>query len=325
MSFEQMPKNMDTWGPAYRYTQGQSLMKRYRAMRWTTVLFLCALGVAAQAQALVTDAQSAAAAGEYSAAVALWQEHLEGSPDDGSAHYQLANAAFADGRYALAQEHYLSAAKLGFQAQGAQWRLARIDMRMDRPQKALEKIRELGEAGFPMPQLVADEADFAPIAGEPVFATAVEAMTAARFPCKSSADHRAFDFWIGDWDVSMNGTPAGENHVYPILEGCVLFENWTSASGSTGKSFNFYDRAEGLWKQVWIDDRGGVLEFSGEMRDGNLHYSAKTTGTDGSITLHNLVFTPNEDGSVRQFWTQSTDDGESWQTAFDGHYVKKAQ
>ena len=275
-------------------------------------------------QSKLEQAQAAAAAGEHANAIALWQAHLEESPDDGSAHYQLANSAFTEGRYDIAQTHYRRAIDLGFQPLGAQWRLARIDMRLEQPDQALDKIQKLGESGFPMPQLVAGEADFAPISENPVFLAALEAMNAARYPCKSSADHRAFDFWIGEWDVTMNGAAAGENHVYPILEGCVLFENWTSSTGSTGKSFNFYDRGEGMWKQVWIDDRGGVLEFTGTIRDGSLHYSATTRGANGTTTLHKLVFTPNDDGSVRQFWTQSTDGGENWQTAFDGHYEKQS-
>ena len=36
-----------------------------------------------------------------------------------------------------------------------------------------------------------------------------------------------------------------------------------------------------------------------------------------------MTFTPHPDGSVRQLWESSDDDGRSWQTAFDGRYVRR--
>jgi hypothetical protein len=53
---------------------------------------------------------------------------------------------------------------------------------------------------------------------------------------------RQFDFWIGRWQVSQAGKPAGNNHIEKILDGCALLENWTGAQGGTGKSLNFFDR-----------------------------------------------------------------------------------
>lgn len=50
-----------------------------------------------------------------------------------------------------------------------------------------------------------------------------------------SAEHRQFDFWIGNWEVyGANGKLAGTNRVEKILAGCVLQENWQSVQvGST--------------------------------------------------------------------------------------------
>lgn len=146
-----------------------------------------------------------------------------------------------------------------------------------------------------------------------------------RYPCRESEQHRAFDFWVGTWDVSFQGEHAGVNQIELILGDCVLFENWTSAGGNyNGKSFNYYDSAEGHWRQIWIDDRGGVIEFTGEVRDGAMYYTATTNKrSDGSKVKHKLTFTTNDDGSVQQLWEQSGDDGENWQTVWDGHYVKK--
>src|SRR3982751_391018 len=70
---------------------------------------------------------------------------------------------------------------------------------------------------------------------------------APRHPCPTMAEARQFDFWIGTWDVTPWQVAAptakqkmGVNEVYPILEHCVISENWTGVRGSNGKSYNFY-------------------------------------------------------------------------------------
>ena len=72
--------------------------------------------------------------------------------------------------------------------------------------------------------------------------------TGPRFPCESRAQARQFDFWIGEWNVTANGKPAGTNSVQRILGQCVIFENWTSAVGGEGKSMNFFNAQTGKWR-----------------------------------------------------------------------------
>ena len=49
--------------------------------------------------------------------------------------------------------------------------------------------------------------------------------------------------------------------------------------------------------------------------------SGSRPGPDGSQVIHRITWTPNEDGSVRQHW-QTRRDGDAWNTAFDGLYVR---
>src|SRR5918992_3271668 len=80
-------------------------------------------------------------------------------------------------------------------------------------------------------------------------------------PCKTRPEHRQFDFWVGEWDVrNPRGQQAGTNSVQLILGDCVVFENWTGARGSSGKSFNVYNAATGKWRQTWVDNSGGMVE-----------------------------------------------------------------
>jgi hypothetical protein len=140
-------------------------------------------------------------------------------------------------------------------------------------------------------------------------------------PNCDAAEHRAFDFWIGDWDVSSNGKPAGRNTISVDHKGCTLREEWRGA-GSHGSSLNAYDRRSKQWKQFWIDDSGMLLELVGGLKDGNMVMATHINGPQGSAT-HRITWTPNPDGSVRQHWQSLADGSDRWTTVFDGLYVRR--
>jgi hypothetical protein len=115
-----------------------------------------------------------------------------------------------------------------------------------------------------------------------------------------------------------------ENNVIAVNGGRSLMENWSSGGGAfTGKSLNTYDGIEKKWKQFWVDSGGGLLELSGGIVDGGMVLTGTRHNRKGDEVMHKITWTPNEDGSVRQLWEQSTDGGTTWSTVFDGHYVKK--
>jgi hypothetical protein len=155
-------------------------------------------------------------------------------------------------------------------------------------------------------------------------AAPIDAQT--RPPACTRAEHRQFDFWLGEWDVSLpNGRPAGINHIQSINGGCALREEWKGAGGGTGTSLNAFDAATGRWHQTWVGSDGMVLFLDGGLRDGAMELSGTTTGTDGTKTLHRIRWTPlgGAPAAVRQLWESSTDGGKTWTVAFDGKYVKK--
>jgi len=150
--------------------------------------------------------------------------------------------------------------------------------------------------------------------------------TAAQQPPPPPPEASQFDFWIGEWEVTQpNGKVAGYNSIVAINGGRALLENWTSAAGNfSGKSLNSYDSVAKKWKQFWVDSAGSVLEISGGIVEGKMVLTGTTLNQTGGEVQQRITWTPNEDGSVRQHWEQSTDGGATWTTAFDGHYVKKA-
>ena len=152
-----------------------------------------------------------------------------------------------------------------------------------------------------------------------VAGTAASAQPPAPNRC-AAPEHRQFDFWVGDWRVTTpDGKHAGDNTIEKILDGCVLHENWRGASGGRGYSYNAYDAVRKVWHQTWVDRNGGVLLLDGAFKDGSMVLE----GAQGT-TLNRITWTPNKDGTVRQLWEASTDQGKSWQVAFDGLYRRKS-
>jgi hypothetical protein len=139
-------------------------------------------------------------------------------------------------------------------------------------------------------------------------------------------ESRQFDFWIGEWDVTTpDGKPAGSSRIERIANGAGLLENWTgypAPTGGNGKSLNAYNAAKKQWQQFWVGNGGGVLELAGGLVEGNMVLAGEHE-VRGRHLIEKISWTPNPDGSVRQHWEQSRDDGKTWTTAFDGLYRKK--
>lgn len=141
--------------------------------------------------------------------------------------------------------------------------------------------------------------------------------------CDGPSYHQ-LDFWVGDWNVTSGGRQAGSNQVTQEESGCLVHEHWTGAAGGTGQSFNFYDRTDDRWHQVWVSSTGTTLFLSGQYADGKLVYTGVAPGPQGAPSQQRLTFFHNPDGTVRQLW-ESSSDGKQWQTVFDGLYERKTR
>lgn len=152
--------------------------------------------------------------------------------------------------------------------------------------------------------------------GTPVLSAAQSAGPAS---C-DTAEHRQFDFWIGEWDVTTpDGKTAGQNSITRELKGCVLHEHWSGAGGMNGQSFNIWDRVKKQWHQTWVADNGNVLLLDGSFQNGVMQLTGESGGSS-SRTLNRITWSPSTDGVVRQLWEVSSDSGKTWKTAFDGRY-----
>ena len=134
-------------------------------------------------------------------------------------------------------------------------------------------------------------------------------------------EYRQFDFWLGTWQVhTPDGKLAGTNRIEREYGGCVIHEHYTTERGYTGESLNTYDAAREVWHQTWVDNAGTLLLLEGRLRAGSMVLEGQTLDEKGRAIKHRITWTPNTDGSVRQHW-ESTDENGRWTTAFDGRYT----
>lgn len=143
--------------------------------------------------------------------------------------------------------------------------------------------------------------------------------------CETMEHNSDFDFWVGEWNVyAPDGQFAGRNSIRLSQGDCLIEEHWSGASGSTGFSMNFYDPLIGQWRQVWmsagayIDYAGGLNADGAMFLEGEIFYHQ-----NGTRFPFRGLWTPNEDGSVTQHFTQYDPETESWNDWFTGRYVRQ--
>lgn len=135
-------------------------------------------------------------------------------------------------------------------------------------------------------------------------------------------EYRQFDFWVGEWTVeNAAGEPAGANRIELVLKDCALHESWEGAGGGRGFSYSIYDRRTDSWHQTWVDDRGRLLQLDGRLEDGKMVLKGENPGPNGGTIFHEVTWEKIDGGRVRQVWSISRDEGNSWNTVFDGIYI----
>ena len=202
---------------------------------------------------------------------------------------------------------------------------ARQHVRNGNDAAAIDVLAGLAANGFTAVTAITSDPVLSTLAGHEGYDKLVATMTAKAFPCEHNERFRAFDFWLGEWDVHVAGGQfAGRNRITSEQRGCFLAESWTSATGGTGTSVNYLDDATGEWVQVWNDTGGNQIHIRGGLTDegmllvGKIHYVAS-----GSTQPFRGLWTPLDDGRVRQFFEQSNDGGKTWVPWFEGFYTRR--
>jgi hypothetical protein len=277
------------------------------------------------------SADSAFRRSDWAAASAAYERITAQEPTNGLAWFRLGVSFQNLSQYPKALAALSHARALGFQPPSVRYRMARLYARQNDAAHAFEFLDSaiaMAPGGF-APQMIEAEPDLASLHGDARYTKLVDALALARYPCRTSKQALQFDFWIGQWDVTpwsgvLNpGAPPGFNDVHAILEHCIVFENWKGSGGGEGKSFNYFDTNLNKWRQIWMDDSGSALDYTGEFRDGAMRFTGWTLDAQGHRVEQKLTFTPIDSNTVRQTFEASSDGGKTWAVTFDGRYVRR--
>lgn len=130
--------------------------------------------------------------------------------------------------------------------------------------------------------------------------------------CKAP-EYRQLDFWVGDWDLTFdkgNGVEGrAENHIKKDEFGsCVIVERFRSPGGAQdggdfwGSSYSTYDQLTKSWRQVWVDNQGGLFDLRG----------GPVSGKDHVFELVNIEPRGPRKRSLRMIWQNVTKDSLVW-------------
>ena len=149
-------------------------------------------------------------------------------------------------------------------------------------------------------------------------------------PC-AAPEQKQFDFWVGSWDATWPGAKSGEighgtNNISRILDSCVVQENFSAGDSGhlRGHSVSLFDTSAGKWKQTWVDNEGGYLDFTGEWKDGQMILSREAIGPGGAKSLQRMVYKNISASEFDWSWESSKDGGKTWIVQWPIHYKRKS-
>lgn len=146
---------------------------------------------------------------------------------------------------------------------------------------------------------------------------------------------KRFDFWVGKWNASWtnpDGTKGkATNEITRTLGGKVIKEDFQvkddpKIKGYIGWSFSVYNPASKTWKQTWVDNQGGYLDFTGSF-DGNKRiFERSFLGTKGKFKgkkiKQRMVFYNIRHESFDWDWESSLDGGKTWKKNWQIKYTR---
>jgi hypothetical protein len=300
-------------------------------MKGKVVIVLLSLIPVGKTAAAQTDLQRAAAeawnARDWARAADAYGALVKADSTVLMPQMRLGVALTALGRYAEARKQIASAEKKGAAVPQVAFRMALIEAGDGRLDSAFAQLKRATNAGLPLIPSPGDSlAPMQKLRSDSRFAAFLTDIDRNARPCVYDAKHKEFDFWVGSWDVRPKGqpnNPPARNEITKIDDGCVVHESWT-APASVGQSFNIYDRTRSKWFQIWVDNSGGLHEYSGTYSDNAMRYEGTTPAlppAKGRVQTR-LTFFKLAPDTVRQFSESLRPDG-TWGVNYDLIYTRR--
>lgn len=143
----------------------------------------------------------------------------------------------------------------------------------------------------------------------------------------NDAAHRAYDYFVGDWDVTdtRSGSPIARSRIEKVMGGCAIRETYDQTVGPGnkpleyhGSSYTALNTGDNSWRQFYIDTGGAAFSYTGGIVDGAMVLTASAGQLANRMTV-----APQPDGSVRQSGAVTLDGGKTWQTGYDFTYRRR--
>ena len=226
-------------------------------------------------------------------------------------------------KYSSAEPYLVKAAQNNYQpAVAVQVNLLRAYVGRKQTEKALKKLGELAANGFGSLAVLNNE-EFSYLENNRKYINLKKKVDENANPCKYGNDYKRLDFWIGEWDVYTNGTKTADSEISKSVGGCTLHEDYRTSGGFLGRSMSYFDPADKLYKQTWIDKFNNITYFKEtKTKEGYLQMIAKSSS--GNLSRMTYTYDPKAD-TVTQTMEASNNKGKTWNTNFTGVYKRKGK
>lgn len=149
--------------------------------------------------------------------------------------------------------------------------------------------------------------------------------------CDTPESHQ-FDFWVGKWEVHPNGADKiiAHSRIEKLYKNCAIRENWMPIGQEAiggGGSLSLYDARQKKWRQTWVDSTGTRVDLDGGYANDVMSIAGiwENFAGPGKDALVRMNYQLQPDEQVRQWGEASTDNGKTWQPAFDFLYRRVEQ
>jgi len=142
---------------------------------------------------------------------------------------------------------------------------------------------------------------------------AAQAQNAPAAPPCSGPEYRQLDFWVGEWDLEFT-QPDGSvgkasNRITKDEYGtCAIAEHFVQPGGGPdgsdfiGGSYSIYDAQTKSWRQMWVDNAGGMFDLRG----------GPVTGQRHRFELTNIEPRGPKKAPLRMIWQDVSADSLTW-------------
>ncbi|MFI4898586.1 MAG: tetratricopeptide repeat protein [Phycisphaerales bacterium JB059] len=275
-----------------------------------------------------SEAQQAMARGaramqirDWASAIEAFERARELEPSNAAAAFNLAYSVHATGDMERAIPLHEDAARFESVRGVALYNLGCAHARLGNTDEAFGALGRAVEAGFK-----GNGGNFASVYEDPDLASVrADERFEALFGKAPVDDRMLLRFWVGAWDCysATSRKLVGTNELTVRNSGHAILEHWEASGGTSGESWNWYDPASGTWNQVWVDQAGGVITFTGRRQGDGILFEGVSSDEPGAT--QRMHVRPIAGGRVQQTGTTSTDGGKTWTLRYDLIYVPRGQ